>query len=440
MELTGVTLEGKPDIYGESQASRLEKLCRIAEQHTPIQIGFTLVRLDEATERFTCTSYNFFVFPWVGPELLGARPAFLCNASALRFNAGNDVDFNAWIKEGVPFMSREDEVAYLQSLGTEEDAELPQKVGMLRLWKALCAAGKPLVVHCPLDLFFLLACFERRHLPSHSAQEIAALVFNCFPKDVFDTAYLHGLIGGFSSRALTSFLRDAQARHELDVENGAATPCAFELEAMTEARHGGGGLAHEAGFDSLLTARLFAYLVAISPAVLSQGVNRLFLFKSAECLDLNEAVASGKPWVTATAHKEGATLQGITKCTAKEWLDGPGDEQYFGVVKSFNARRGFGFIECRESFAKYGLDVWVHERQLGSYQVGQAVTFTISTNRLGKPQARTLALAGLAAGLTDEGGSSTRSPLRSAGSTTEESLDGCGAESDKDNMKLGGCS
>ena len=39
-------------------------------------------------------------------------------------------------------------------------------------------------------------------------------------------------------------------------------------------------LAHEAGFDSLVTAQLYAYLRAISPAQVREAANRLFLYKS----------------------------------------------------------------------------------------------------------------------------------------------------------------
>ena len=33
---------------------------------------------------------------------------FLLEASALQFNAQHNVDFNTWIRDGIPYMSRED--------------------------------------------------------------------------------------------------------------------------------------------------------------------------------------------------------------------------------------------------------------------------------------------------------------------------------------------
>jgi hypothetical protein len=37
-----------------------------------------------------------------------ARARFFFQASALQFNAQHNVDFNTWIKDGIPYMSRED--------------------------------------------------------------------------------------------------------------------------------------------------------------------------------------------------------------------------------------------------------------------------------------------------------------------------------------------
>ena len=49
-------------------------------------------------------------------------------------------------------------------------------------------------------------------------------------------------------------------------------------------------LAHEAGFDSLVTAQLYAYLRAISPAQVREAANRLFLYKSGSVLKAFRAI------------------------------------------------------------------------------------------------------------------------------------------------------
>mmetsp|Transcript_63415 Transcript_63415/g.125437 ORF Transcript_63415/g.125437 Transcript_63415/m.125437 type:complete len:476 (-) Transcript_63415:249-1676(-) len=299
-ELTGVDLQGEPDTFEESAQMRLEKNCRIAERYTLIQLGLTIVgRAGEAGEgHLSCASYNLFAFPYVGPELLGREPpGFFCQASALQFNAQHRVNFNTWIRDGIPYMSREDEELYLKSSSATEDVNHDDKVGLLRLWKALCAARLPFVVHCPLDLFFLLAAFEKRPLPRNDPRAVAMMIRNCTPK-VFDTAHLHGALGRFKRLGLVKFFEDAKACYDELAGDGGKTvpPVEFRLEGETAERYSDtdDNLAHEAGFDSLITAKLFAYLRAISPARVREAANRLFLYRSVEYLDLDLAAKEGK--------------------------------------------------------------------------------------------------------------------------------------------------
>eukprot|EP00927_Polykrikos_kofoidii_P022656 TRINITY_DN21087_c0_g1_i1.p1 TRINITY_DN21087_c0_g1~~TRINITY_DN21087_c0_g1_i1.p1 ORF type:complete len:727 (-),score=112.70 TRINITY_DN21087_c0_g1_i1:98-2278(-) len=279
MELTGTDIADCPDGFEESAGERLSKLCRIAEENTPIQIGFTL--LAETNSIGFCTSYNFLVFPRDG--------SFMCNVAALQLNQRNGLDLNAWVNDGIPYLTRDEELR----LRNDGDSELLEKTGLLRLWKLLCNRKLPLVVHCPEVLFFLLACFERRPLPRHSPHELAALVFSCF-NDVYDTAYLHGAIGDFRSLGLAKFLRDARARLQQLEANGRIEPLDFELEECTARRfHGDHGNTHEAAWNSLMTAQLFAMLLQIQPRVVCESAFCLYLFKSSEFLDLKRAHAQG---------------------------------------------------------------------------------------------------------------------------------------------------
>jgi len=301
LELTGVDLAQEPDGYEQTASQRLSKLCRIAEQFVPIQMGFTMVFCDpqDLAETWKCATYNFLAFPWSGPELLDGEQRFSCQASSLLFNARNGVDLGAWVREGVPYMTRLDESRYLSTREGQQDTDLPRKVGLLRLWKALCESKAPLVVHCPLDLFFLLTCFEQRQLPSEDPQALAQLVRGCFPR-VFDTAHLHESLGLFQSLQLSKFHAEAKLQHEIAIKKGAAQyQCNFKLEGPTLERYGHGcKRLHEAGYDSLLTAQLFAYLMSLAYNKVKEGVNRLFLYRSAEYLDLGRAAAGDEPGVS----------------------------------------------------------------------------------------------------------------------------------------------
>jgi len=68
--------------------------------------------------------------------------------------------------------------------------------------------------------------------------------------------------------------------------------------------------------------------------------------------------------------------------------DPMGNRTYHGVVKSTNPVKGFGFLECEETFSLYGNDVFMQKWQLPDLQPGQAVAFSIILNKDGKPQAK----------------------------------------------------
>merc|ERR1719281_670908 len=62
--------------------------------------------------------------------------------------------------------------------------------------------------------------------------------------------------------------------------------------------------------------------------------------------------------------------------------------RFRGRIKSFNARQGFGFIECTEAHGRFGRDVFLHKTQIGDLKVGTEVTFGVEPNKQGMPQAR----------------------------------------------------
>lgn len=65
--------------------------------------------------------------------------------------------------------------------------------------------------------------------------------------------------------------------------------------------------------------------------------------------------------------------------------------RFQGVVKSFNAAGGFGFILCDSlKAAGYPNDVYLHHSQIGSFQPGSPVSFTAYLNKKGQPQAMEL--------------------------------------------------
>lgn len=62
--------------------------------------------------------------------------------------------------------------------------------------------------------------------------------------------------------------------------------------------------------------------------------------------------------------------------------------RYQGRIKTFNAKHGFGFIDCPLAAEKYGRDVFIHKGQLGDVPVGSEITFQVRENKDGHPQAK----------------------------------------------------
>lgn len=65
-----------------------------------------------------------------------------------------------------------------------------------------------------------------------------------------------------------------------------------------------------------------------------------------------------------------------------------GPRKLQGRIKSFNAEKGYGFIESPEAFAIHNRDVFLHKAHIGSLTVGTFITFSVETNKEGMPQAR----------------------------------------------------
>jgi len=85
-----------------------------------------------------------------------------------------------------------------------------------------------------------------------------------------------------------------------------------------------------------------------------------------------------------------------------------GTARYRGTIKSFNPEKGFGFIECAETYAQFNRDVFLHKAQFGDMTVNTEVTFLVETNKQGMPQAKDLQVFGTAGGAKGSAGKGGR--------------------------------
>lgn len=61
---------------------------------------------------------------------------------------------------------------------------------------------------------------------------------------------------------------------------------------------------------------------------------------------------------------------------------------YVGSLKSFSQHTGYGFIECQETFAIYGRDVYIHKNLVPTpWRINSQVEFAVTQNSRGQPQA-----------------------------------------------------
>jgi len=71
------------------------------------------------------------------------------------------------------------------------------------------------------------------------------------------------------------------------------------------------------------------------------------------------------------------------------------EHRFSGHIRRFFGEKntGYGFIDCAETKARYGYDVYIHARQMHRCEVGDDVSFSIIRNAKGEPQARNVVKA-----------------------------------------------
>lgn len=79
---------------------------------------------------------------------------------------------------------------------------------------------------------------------------------------------------------------------------------------------------------------------------------------------------------------------GVLPCSATV----PTQEEWFhGRIKRYSdlpGGGGYGFVDCEETKIRFARDVYIHKNQMNGLTIGAEVTFTITRNSRGEPQAR----------------------------------------------------
>lgn len=144
--------------------------------------------------------------------------------------------------------------------------------------------------------------------------------------------------------------------------------------------------------------------------------------------------SNSRTLVSTSASTGHAQPSSYTK--AQAWLDADIGPRYCGVIKAFDASRGFGFIRCLETYRRFKLDVFLHSSQIARPCIGQHVSFVVSVNARGQPQAKELRAVPTDVGLWpnvevgsfdgDADGRTTTGPSSDCASTSD--LDSCAGQ------------
>lgn len=104
-ELTGVSIAGQVDCIDDTPADRYSKMRNVASRYAIIQFGLAIFHRKQcpgdvqiASESYEAHVYNFYLFPEMGPVNM--------DASSIAFNTNHGMDWNKWLREGIPYLNQ----------------------------------------------------------------------------------------------------------------------------------------------------------------------------------------------------------------------------------------------------------------------------------------------------------------------------------------------
>ncbi|KAG0468258.1 hypothetical protein HPP92_017586 [Vanilla planifolia] len=124
LEMTGVTSAPWRDFFEFDRSDvRYLKVKDSAEKFAVAQFGVCTFRWDATQCSFVAHPLNFYIFPRQEP-FVGAAYEFLCQTTSISFLAKYQFDFNAYIREGMSYLSKAQEAEALQNLRSASENDL----------------------------------------------------------------------------------------------------------------------------------------------------------------------------------------------------------------------------------------------------------------------------------------------------------------------------
>ncbi|KAI9010900.1 ribonuclease H-like domain-containing protein [Phycomyces nitens] len=98
----------------DTLANRYAEYREATKRFIIIQFGMCTFKWDGPSGRYIAKPFNFYIFPTAMTGKVQANKTFMTQAQAFDFLSKQQFDFNKWIYQGVPYMTREEEKAYIK--------------------------------------------------------------------------------------------------------------------------------------------------------------------------------------------------------------------------------------------------------------------------------------------------------------------------------------
>ncbi|KAI8887857.1 CAF1-domain-containing protein [Backusella circina FSU 941] len=123
-ELSGLHRPPKPiRIY--TMADRYIEYKEATERFIIIQFGLCTFTWDQPSGRYIAKPFNFYVFPTGATGKIQANRVFMTQAQAFDFLVKQSFDFNKWVYQGVPYLTKQEEAFYLEEARKRMNDDMP---------------------------------------------------------------------------------------------------------------------------------------------------------------------------------------------------------------------------------------------------------------------------------------------------------------------------
>lgn len=95
------------------------------ERFLIIQLGLCTFTWEQAAGRYVAKPFNFYIFPTSTTGHVSSNRVFSTQAQAFDFLVKQSFDFNKWVYQGIPYMTKEEEKVYVAAAQKKLNDDMP---------------------------------------------------------------------------------------------------------------------------------------------------------------------------------------------------------------------------------------------------------------------------------------------------------------------------